>query len=81
MRIALEMFGHPIDTADTLEALWRDPATPSQSAKAANLLQAQAQGIITAKTAREGLPLTPEQRAYEDAQNAGGGELFKEVFG
>lgn len=80
MRIALDMFGHHIDEADTLEVLWRDPATPSQSAKAANMLQAHAQGVISAKTAREGLPLTPEQRAYEDANQGAGGELFKEVF-
>ena len=70
MRIGLEMHGHQVE-APTLETLWRDPATPSQSAKAANLLQAQAQGVISEKTAREGLPLTPEQRAYEEAQQAG----------
>lgn len=51
----------------TLEVQWRDPATPSQSAYTAAMLQAQAQGVITSATAREALRLTPEQQARENA--------------
>lgn len=69
MRVALDMYAPLLGiNADELaiETLWRDPATPSKSAKAANALQAHAQGILSAHTAREALDLTPEQRAYED---------------
>lgn len=69
MRISLDMYAPLLGiSADELsiETLWRDPATPSKSAKAANALQAHAQGILSAHTAREALDLTPEQRAYED---------------
>ena len=48
---------------------WRDPATPSQSAVIASALQAQAQGVISAETAREFMRLTPEQKAREKAEN------------
>ena len=53
--------------ADTqqLEVQWRDPATASESARQASLLQAHAQGVIDAETAREGLRLTPEQMSRE----------------
>ncbi|WP_172193544.1 phage portal protein [Actinomyces faecalis] len=51
----------------TLEVQWRDPATPSQSAYTAAMLQAQAQGVISSATARDALRLTPEQQAREDA--------------
>ena len=37
--------------------------------------QAHAQGVITATTAREGLPLTPEQRAYENKGELEAGTL------
>lgn len=65
-RLALEMQGAVPDGVETLEVQWRDPAYSSASAKTASMLQAHAQGIITAETAREGLQLTPEQRARED---------------
>lgn len=58
------------DSLDTLEAIWRDPATPSQSAKNQLVLQAHAQGLLTDATAREMLPLTPEQRAREAAEDS-----------
>lgn len=63
-----------VDTSgmDTIECVWRDPATPSVAAKAANALQAQAQGVISAETAREFLNLTPEQKRRE---TLGGGSL------
>ena len=69
MRIALALAGEPLSPGDMLETLWRDPATPSRSAKTASALQAHAQGLITAHTARELMDLTPEQRAYEDSND------------
>lgn len=66
MRIALALYGKlPEDGAITLEAQWRNPATASESARMAQMLQAHAQGIIGAETAREFLQLTPEQLARE----------------
>lgn len=67
-RLALEYMGHGADL-DTLEVQWRDPATPSASSKAANMLQAHAQGVIAAETARDSLSLTPEQKAREAASS------------
>lgn len=64
-RLALRAEGHEIDGVDALELRWRDPATASESARAAYLLQAHAQGIISAETARDGLRLTPQQQARE----------------
>lgn len=64
-RLALRAEGHDIDNMDSLEMRWRDPATASESARAAYLLQAHAQGIISAETARDGLRLTPQQVARE----------------
>lgn len=69
-RIALEMYDQLPEDHDLLELRWRDPATPSESARTAALLQAQAQGVIGAETAREGLRLTPQQLARENAQSA-----------
>ena len=65
-RLSLEYMGREADVA-TLEVQWRDPATPSASSKAANMLQAHAQGVIGPETAREALSLTPEQKAREAA--------------
>lgn len=65
-RLSLEYMGREVDVA-TLEVQWRDPATPSASSKAANMLQAHAQGVIGSETAREALSLTPEQKAREAA--------------
>ena len=65
-RLSLEYMGREVDVA-TLEVQWRDPATPSASSKAANMLQAHAQGVIGPETAREALSLTPEQKAREAA--------------
>lgn len=64
-RLALRFEGHDIENMDSLEMRWRDPATASESARAAYLLQAHAQGIISAETARDGLRLTPQQQARE----------------
>jgi hypothetical protein len=79
MRIGLEMEGKSVEGLETLEADWRDPATPSQSAKAANALQAHAQGVISAETARDSLNLTPEQKARENARNVNAQELGRSV--
>lgn len=68
--LALQLDGVDVSGMDTLECVWRDPATPSVSAKAANALQAQAQGVITAETAREFLALTPEQKRREAARSS-----------
>ncbi|MDY6143738.1 MAG: phage portal protein [Arcanobacterium sp.] len=65
-RIVLALSGIAVAPDDTLSAVWRDIAVPSNSAKSAYLLQAHAQGVISSRTARDGLPLTPEQRARED---------------
>lgn len=65
-RIVLAFQGVSLEGSDTLNAVWRDIAVPSNSAKSAYLLQAQAQGVISARTARDGLPLTPEQRSREN---------------
>lgn len=68
-RLMLAVMGQDGVDASTLEVQWRDPATPSQSAYQAAMLQAQAQGVISAETAREALRLTPEQRAREAARS------------
>lgn len=65
-RTILAFNNKPLDKADSLSTVWRDIAIPSNSAKAAHLLQAHAQGVISPRTARDGLPLTPEQRAREN---------------
>lgn len=67
-RLALEMEGRAPENLDTLRLHWRDPAVPSASAQAANLLQAYATGVVSAETAREGLRLSPAQRARESAR-------------
>lgn len=70
---ALETVGHLIarangykgDDLPSLEVRWRDPATASASAQAALALQANAQGVLTAETARDFLSLSPEQSERE----------------
>lgn len=64
-RIVLGLGGRPVSGLETLETIWRDSATPSQAAKNQTVLQAYAQGLVSAPTARELLPLSPEQRARE----------------
>lgn len=74
-RVVLALQGKRVDNLETLQAVWRDVAVPSVSARSANLLQAHAQGVISATTARDGLPLTPEQRAYENRGEMEAGTL------
>lgn len=64
-RLCLEITGESIEGLETLEARWRDPSVASPSARNAQILQAQAQGIISAETAREFMGLSPEQLARE----------------
>ena len=68
-RLALALYDKLPDNASQLGLQWRDPATPSQNARTAALLQAHAQGVISAETAREGMRLTPEQREREQAND------------
>lgn len=80
MRIGLEMYDLlPADGAETLETNWRDVASPSRAAKAANILQAHAQGVVSSRLAREYLDLTPEQRASEDSLEADANALARAV--
>ena len=67
-RLALASQGVEAEGLELLEQQWRNPAQPSASARNAALLQAHAQGVVSAETAREGLQLTPEQMAREDAR-------------
>lgn len=69
-RLALALYGHDVSGLETLELSWRDPALTSASAKTASMLQAQAQGVVSAETARDYLQLTPEQKARENAAAA-----------
>lgn len=64
--LVLALSGRKVTAQERITAVWADMAVPSASAKSASLLQAHAQGVVSAKTARDGLPLTPEQRARED---------------
>lgn len=65
-RLCLEITGVSVEGTETLEARWRDPSVASPAARNAQILQAQAQGIITKETAREFMGLSPEQVAREN---------------
>ncbi len=65
-RLCLDAARISTDGLETLEARWRDPSVASPAARNAQILQAQAQGIITKETAREFLGLSPEQIAREN---------------
>lgn len=66
-RLALAIAGQKVEGLETLEARWRDPSVASPAARNAQILQAQAQGVISASTARQFIGLSPEQLAKEDA--------------
>lgn len=68
-KLALEFEGVAVEGLDTLKLHWRDPALPSASAKAANMLQAHSQGVVSPETARDGLGLSPAQKARENARS------------
>lgn len=78
-KLALEMEGKTPEGIETLEMQWRDPALTSVSAKSANMLQAHAQGVISAETARDGLQLTPEQKAREDARSGNVARMARQM--
>ena len=69
-RIVLALGGFEVTLRDRVNTVWADIAVASTAAKTASLLQAHAQGVVSARTARDGLPLTPEQRAREDRAEA-----------
>lgn len=79
MKIGLDMYSKTPKGVETLETNWRDIAMPSKSAEGANILQAHSQGVVSAHTARTHLPLTPEQRAYEDQQETEMGGLARTI--
>ena len=64
--LVLALSGRQVSPHERINSVWADIAVPSAAAKTASLLQAHAQGVVSARTARDGLPLTPEQRARED---------------
>lgn len=66
-KVVCSFWGVDLDGAG-LSPVWRDIASPSASAKAQALLQAHAQGVVSARTARDGLQLTPEQAQRENAR-------------
>lgn len=70
-RMVMRVLGLDTDGFETLEARWRDPAVASTSARNAQMMQAHAQGIVSAETARESLTLTPEQLEREKHNDAG----------
>lgn len=49
-----------------LSVAWSDVSLPSVAARNQAILQAHSQGILSSRTAREVLPLTPEQRKREN---------------
>lgn len=80
-RLALEFQGVSVENMGSLQMHWRDPAVPSASAKAANLLQAHAQGVVSAETARDGLGLSPAQKQREKSVQASGDVLGSQFGG
>lgn len=64
-RKIVAMNGQSVEGLEALEVTWRDAAAPSVSAMAAAALQAAAQGVLSADTARDFLHLSPEQHRRE----------------
>lgn len=64
-RLVVAMDGRSTDGLEALEVIWADAAAPSTSAQMATAMQAQAQDIISAETAREFMRLSPEQLRRE----------------
>lgn len=77
------------DKLGSLDTLWRDIAFPSVASKNQAILQGHSQGLISARTAREHLPLTPQQQQRENildreaddvaAREDGKAQLFGDV--
>lgn len=68
-RTVCVMGGFDLAGPTALEVQWRDAAAPSVSAMMASALQAQAQGVLSAQTARDFMMLSPQQREREDARS------------
>lgn len=68
-RTVCVMGGFDLAEPTALEVQWRDAAAPSVSAMMASALQAQAQGVLSAQTARDFMMLSPQQREREDARS------------
>ena len=68
-RTVCMMGGFDLVEPTALEVQWRDAAAPSVSAMMASALQAQAQGVLSAQTARDFMMLSPQQREREDARS------------
>lgn len=68
-RGVLEMNGDSEQDLDLLQSVWRDVATPSRTSQQAVVLQAFQAGMLSKKTARDFIDLTPAQRQYEDEQD------------
>ena len=65
-RLIVAMSGEATDGLERLEVTWRDAAAPSASAQLAAALQAQAQGVVSSRTVRDMMRLTPEQARREN---------------
>lgn len=67
-KVVLAVEGFDPSKVGNVSTVWRDVASSSVSARSANLLQAHAQGVVSARTARDALQLTPEQKKRENAR-------------
>lgn len=79
MRLAMRVMGREVPAEfSRLEAVWRDPSTPTYAAKADGVtkLYANGMGIITKRRAREDMGYSEEEiREMEDQERAEQGEL------
>lgn len=81
-RLVALLRGYDVEPLESVATVWRDIAVPSVAARNATLLQAHAQGVISARTARSVLPLSPEQLREENAagdeadEYGAGGEII-----
>lgn len=78
-RGVLEAAGESEEDLDLLQTVWRDVATPSKTSQQAIVLQAFQAGMLSKKTARDFIDLTPAQRQYEDEQDRLAGKPTGEV--
>jgi len=64
-----------------LSVAWSDVSLPSVAARNQAILQAHSQGILSSRTAREVLPLTPEQRKRENLREQVTEKIGEDDFG
>ena len=79
-RLIIAMDGGSLEGLEGLEVAWRDAAAPSASARMANAIQANAQGVLSNETTLEFLGLSPQQMKREltassDVRQMGGKAL------